>query len=95
MLFSVVLIISFLEAIQCLPLNVHSARSASNAILEARRGSMGQVMQAANSFAGDVMTVSTMLNQLSDCTDCSAGQIRSMARTGYFAEKDEDDHRYA
>jgi len=49
------------------------------------------VISAANAFSADVMTVSSSLNALSTCTD--PAEIINLARKGYVAEKDEDDHR--
>ncbi|KAH8896506.1 hypothetical protein GQ53DRAFT_585004, partial [Thozetella sp. PMI_491] len=49
------------------------------------------VQNAANSFAGDVATVSSSLNGLGTTTD--KNKIKQLATAGYNAELDEDQHR--
>lgn len=76
----------------CLPIFLDITSGLHNlAAATASKATQSKVTNAANSFAGDVATVSNSINKLATTTDTKT--IKSLATTGFKAEQDEDQHR--
>ena len=77
----------------------HNAASSTHSLAQAKdtattkttSKAAANVQKAADAFAGDVATVSNSLNKLATTTDKST--IASLAKAGFVAEMDEDQHR--
>jgi len=88
---SIFFLFQLLALASCYPVFQITSNLATTTAAATSSKAQTKVKNAANAFASDVGTVSNSINKLATATDTKT--IKSLASTGFSAEKDEDTHR--